>query len=189
MTNGEVRDHAQTAADGGVSAVRRRCSPQPVDKRPRPHPHRPPWLAADPTLASWQESTDPDVVQTGARILPDERPLPAELEAFLDAGTPPVYVGSGSMRSPKDFPRVAIEAIRAQGRRALVSRGWADLALSDDRDDCFALGQPAGTVRPAGRRRAPRRRGRDDDGAAWSQAIRAVRPRPPSPYQQRSGRP
>jgi len=100
-----------------------------------------PWLAADPTLAPWQEPADLDVVQTGAWILPDERPLPAELEAFLDAGTPPVYVGFGSMRAPKDMSGVAIEAIRAQGRRALVSRGWADLALIDDRDDCFAVGE------------------------------------------------
>jgi vancomycin aglycone glucosyltransferase len=99
-----------------------------------------PWLAADPTLAPWQEPADLDVVQTGAWILPDERPLPAELESFLEGGTPPVYVGFGSMRAPKDFARVAIEAIRAQGRRAVISRGWADLALIDDRDDCFALG-------------------------------------------------
>jgi len=98
-----------------------------------------PWLAADPTLAPWQEPADLDVVQTGAWILPDERPLPAELEAFLDAGPPPVYVGFGSMRAPKDIARVAIEAIRAQGRRALVAHGWADLALIDDRDDCFAV--------------------------------------------------
>ena len=100
-----------------------------------------PWLAADPTLAPWRGSTELDVVQTGAWILPDERPLPAELEAFLDAGTPPVYVGFGSVRAPKDIARVAIEAIRAQGRRVLVSRGWADLALIDDRDDCFAVGE------------------------------------------------
>jgi vancomycin aglycone glucosyltransferase len=80
-------------------------------------------------------------VQTGAWILPDVRPLPAELVAFLDAGTPPVYVGFGSMRAPKDLARVAIEAIRAQGRRALLARGWADLALIDDRDDCFAVGE------------------------------------------------
>ncbi|MGQ0777329.1 MAG: glycosyltransferase [Pseudonocardiales bacterium] len=100
-----------------------------------------PWLAADPTLAPWQETTDLDVVQTGAWILPDERPLPAELVAFLDAGTPPVYVGFGSMRAPKDVARVAIEAIRAQGRRALIAHGWADLALIDDRDDCFAVGE------------------------------------------------
>jgi vancomycin aglycone glucosyltransferase len=61
--------------------------------------------------------------------------------AFLDAGTPPVYVGFGSMRAPQDIARVAIEAIRAQGRRALVARGWADLALIDDRDDCFVVGE------------------------------------------------
>jgi vancomycin aglycone glucosyltransferase len=100
-----------------------------------------PWLASDPTLAPWQESPGLDVVQTGAWILPDERPLPAELEAFLDAGTPPVYVGFGSMRAPTDVARVAIEAIRAQGRRALVARGWADLALIDDWDDCLAVGE------------------------------------------------
>ena len=102
-----------------------------------------PWLAADPTLGPWQEPADLDVVQTGAWILPDERPLPAELEAFLDAGTPPVYVGFGSMpvRAPEDIARVAIEAIRAQGRRVLVGRGWADLALIDDRDDCFVVGE------------------------------------------------
>ncbi len=29
----------------------------------------------------------------------------------------------------------------AQGRRVLVSRGWADLALIDDQDDCFAVGE------------------------------------------------
>jgi vancomycin aglycone glucosyltransferase len=100
-----------------------------------------PWLAADPTLAPWQEPADLNVVQTGAWILPDVRPLPAELEAFLAAGTPPVYVGFGSMRAPKDLARVAIEAIRAQGRRALVARSWADLPLIDDRDDCFSVGE------------------------------------------------
>ncbi len=93
-------------------------------------------LAADPTLGPWQEPADLDVVQTGAWILPDERPLPAELEAFLDAGTPPTYVGFGSMpmRASKDVARVAIEAIRAQGRRALVSRGWADPGIGTAHD-------------------------------------------------------
>ncbi len=100
-----------------------------------------PWLAADPTLAPGQKSADLDVVQTGAWILPDERRLPADLEAYLAAGTPPVYVGFGSMRAPQDIARVAVEAIRAQGRRALVAHGWADLIPIDDRDDCFAVGE------------------------------------------------
>jgi vancomycin aglycone glucosyltransferase len=100
-----------------------------------------PWLAADPVLAPWPEPADPGVVQTGAWILPDQRPLPVELEKFLAAGPPPVYVGFGSMRAPSDVAQVAIAAIRAQGQRVLLARGWADLALVDDEDDCFAVGE------------------------------------------------
>ncbi len=102
-----------------------------------------PWLATDPTLDPWQETPDLDVVQTGAWMLPDVRPLPTELVAFLDAGTPPVYVGFGSMpmRASTDAAQVSIEAIRAQGRRALVGRGWADLAVIDEQDDCFTVGE------------------------------------------------
>jgi UDP:flavonoid glycosyltransferase YjiC (YdhE family) len=101
-----------------------------------------PWLVADPVLVPLQP-TGLDVVQTGAWILPDERPLPAELEAFLDAGSPPVYVGFGSSSAvgTGDAARVAVEAIRAQGRRVILSRGWTDLDLPDDRDDCFAVGE------------------------------------------------
>jgi vancomycin aglycone glucosyltransferase len=99
------------------------------------------WVAADPTLCPWKEPAGLAVVRTAAWVLPDERPLPAELLAFLDAGTPPVYVGFGSMRVAKDSARAAIEAVRAHGRRALVARGWADLALIDDGDDCFAVGE------------------------------------------------
>ena len=102
-----------------------------------------PWLATDPVLDPWQEPADLDVVQTGAWTLPDGRPLPAELLAFLDGGTPPVYVGFGSMPmgTSTDLARVAMEAVRAHGRRAVVLRGWADLARVDERDDCFVVGE------------------------------------------------
>ena len=81
------------------------------------------------------------MVQTGAWMLPDERPLPAELVAFLDAGTPPVYVGFGSMRVPTGHRPGGHRGDPRAGPPALVSRGWADLALIDDRDDCFAVGE------------------------------------------------
>lgn len=102
-----------------------------------------PLLATDPTLAPWQEPTDLRVVQTGAWLVADDRPLPGELVAFLDAGTAPVYLGFGSMplRASKDIVGSAIEAIRAQGRRALLSHGWADIAPIDEGDDCFAVGE------------------------------------------------
>ncbi|MEU1508407.1 glycosyltransferase [Kitasatospora sp. NPDC005748] len=102
-----------------------------------------PWLATDPTLAPWQRPAELDVVQTSAWVLPDERPLPADLVEFLDAGAPPVYVGFGSVpvRDPQEVARAVVEAVRAQGRRAVISRGWADLGSADDRDDCFVVGE------------------------------------------------
>ncbi|GHC62444.1 glycosyltransferase [Streptomyces flavofungini] len=102
-----------------------------------------PWLAADPVLGPWHELTDLDVVQTGAWLLPDERPLPDDLSAFLDAGAPPVYAGFGSMpmRTATDVARVAVDAVRAHGRRVLVSHGWAGLGPIDGSDDCFAVGE------------------------------------------------
>jgi vancomycin aglycone glucosyltransferase len=103
-----------------------------------------PWLAADPVVAPWRGPGPLKVVQTGAWILPDERPLPAPLAAFLEAGAPPVYVGFGSMPmqgTKEAAARAAIEAVRAQGRRVILSHGWADLALVDDREDGFAVGE------------------------------------------------
>jgi vancomycin aglycone glucosyltransferase len=99
------------------------------------------WLAADPVLAPWPDPQDGSVVQTGAWLLPDERPLSPELEAFLDAGERPVYFGFGSIRAPEGLSRVMIGAARALGRRSVVSRGWADLSLVDEGPDCLAIGE------------------------------------------------
>ena len=100
-----------------------------------------PWLAADPTLAPWPEPGDPHVLQTGAWIMRDERPASPELEEFLEDGGPPVYFGFGSIRAPQGLSRAMVEAARALGRRVIVSRGWADLAIVDDGPDCHAVGE------------------------------------------------
>ncbi|MFK0118003.1 glycosyltransferase [Streptomyces sp. NPDC090994] len=102
-----------------------------------------PWLATDPVLDPWQGSEDLGVVQTGAWIAPDVRPLPAALTAFLEAGAPPVYVGFGSMplHTAPDAARVAVEAARAHGRRVVLGGGWAGLTRPDDGDDCFLVGE------------------------------------------------
>jgi vancomycin aglycone glucosyltransferase len=100
-----------------------------------------PWLAADPVLAPWPDPADQAVIQTGAWILADERPLSPEIETFLEAGEPPVYFGFGSIRAPQGLSRAMIESARALGRRAIVSGGWADLSLVDDQPDCLAVGE------------------------------------------------
>ncbi|WAL75076.1 glycosyltransferase [Kitasatospora sp. YST-16] len=104
---------------------------------------RRPWLAADPVLCPSAGMTELDPVQTGAWILPDTRPLPADLRAFLDGGEPPVYVGFGSMAAyaPEGVARAAVEAARAHGRRIVLGSGWAGLGAVDDGDDCFVVGE------------------------------------------------
>ncbi|WP_186630089.1 nucleotide disphospho-sugar-binding domain-containing protein [Rhodococcus sp. BP22] len=97
-----------------------------------------PWLAADPVLGPPQNDADVGA-RTGAWILPDTRPLSPEVEAFLDAGDPPVYVGFGSMIVEKDAAMTTIEAIRGHGRRVIVGRGWAGLDVTDHRN-CLAVG-------------------------------------------------
>jgi len=44
------------------------------------------------------------------------------------------------MRTSPDLARVAVAAARANGRRLVLGRGWADLALSGAPDDCLVVG-------------------------------------------------
>ncbi|MEU3624196.1 glycosyl transferase [Amycolatopsis coloradensis] len=126
---------------GGVLAARRKLLGLPPVDDVRGHIFTErPWLAADPVLAPWREPSALDVHQTGAWILPDHSPLSPELEAFLDDGEPPVYFGFGSIRAPEEIAKAMIEAARAHGRRAIVFRGWTELALIDDEPDCLAIG-------------------------------------------------
>jgi vancomycin aglycone glucosyltransferase len=99
-----------------------------------------PWLAADPALAPWPQSPGRSVFQTGAWILADERPLSRNVEAFLDAGDPPIFFGFGSMRAAQDVGGAMIHAARALGRRAIVSSGWAALSV-EPAADCLTIGE------------------------------------------------
>ncbi len=88
-----------------------------------------PVLAADPLLAPLPPDLVEKTFQPGAWMLDDPAPLPDEVEAFLAAGEPPVYIGFGSMldEDPARTTREVLEAVRAAGVRALVGRGWAGL--------------------------------------------------------------
>jgi vancomycin aglycone glucosyltransferase len=98
------------------------------------------WLAADATLAPVPTTPGREIFQTGTWVLTDDRPLSADVTAFLEGGEPPVLGGFGSMPAPGDLSRRLIGAARAVGRRIIVSRGWADLDLIDDAPDCMAVG-------------------------------------------------
>jgi vancomycin aglycone glucosyltransferase len=98
-----------------------------------------PWLAADPLLGPVSPLAGMEVVQTGAWMISEKTPLPAEIEEFLADGEPPVYLGFGSMRASDQTGRVLIEAARALGLRSILSQGWAGLT-PDDGTDCLSIG-------------------------------------------------
>ncbi|MFD7978047.1 glycosyltransferase [Streptomyces sp. NPDC059071] len=75
---------------------------------------------------------------------PHETPggrLPGELEDFLAAGPPPVFVGLGSatVPDPERVSRAIVTALRAAKVRGIVQSGWAGLDAQGD--DVLTVGE------------------------------------------------
>lgn len=89
-----------------------------------------PILCADPELAplplQWTGRADAARYFAPEPALPT---LPEKIEAFLQSGDAPVFVGFGSMpdADPKTTTRLLLEAVEKAGCRALLSAGWAGL--------------------------------------------------------------
>lgn len=68
------------------------------------------------------------------------RPAP-ELEAFLQAGDPPVYVGFGSMggRNPEQFAALVLEALAESGQRGLLLTGWGGMRAMSVPEDVLVV--------------------------------------------------
>jgi vancomycin aglycone glucosyltransferase len=77
-----------------------------------------------PTPPDWSRF---DVTTTGPWFYDDPLPIDPQIDAFLAAGLPPVYIGFGSMVSSDvaRLTRVLLDAV--DGQRLLLSAGWAGL--------------------------------------------------------------
>lgn len=86
-------------------------------------------VAADPELFPLDPQWPSSVTAANYIYYDDPAPLPAELEDWLDAGEPPVFVGFGSMSgdATQRIEPVVREALAQVGRRCLLSAGWAGL--------------------------------------------------------------
>lgn len=67
-----------------------------------------------------------------------------DLQAFLEAGPPPVYIGFGSivLDDPNAMTELIFEAARKTGQRVLLSKGWGGMGADELRvpDGVFMLG-------------------------------------------------
>jgi vancomycin aglycone glucosyltransferase len=86
-------------------------------------------LAADPDLGPLADDAPKSAVSTEAWVLDEPGALDTRIEAFLQQGPAPIYIGFGSMIAPRAPELVvqAVAAVRAAGRRAVVAGGWAAL--------------------------------------------------------------
>jgi sterol 3beta-glucosyltransferase len=75
-------------------------------------------------------------------VRPQSWTPPAELESFLAAGPPPVFVGFGSMAPGRGdwLAAPVLAAIRAAGLRAVVQSGWAGLTVAGS-DRVLGIGE------------------------------------------------
>ncbi|MDF2985068.1 MAG: glycosyl transferase, UDP-glucuronosyltransferase [Eubacterium sp.] len=73
---------------------------------------------------------------------PENWQPPEELNAFLKAGPPPVYIGFGSMvdKEPERITKIVIEALRLSGQRGILSAGWNGLGGEELPDTVYKVG-------------------------------------------------
>ncbi len=116
----------------------------------RPRKGADPWYGADLRLVGVSQNVlpypsdwDKNTILTGYWTLPTGsgwQPDPV-LEAFLDDGPPPVYIGFGSM--PVDDPEAVTRSIAAAvekvGIRAVIGAGWAGIGDTNRNGSVFSV--------------------------------------------------
>lgn len=100
-----------------------------------------------PTVAPRPPDWPSHVHVTGAWQLNDDQSLDPKIQAFIDAGDPPVYLGLGSavVADPVAVTQMFVQAARLAGVRLVLSSGWAGLgcgaaAQAAVGDDVYVVG-------------------------------------------------
>ncbi|MGD8726211.1 MAG: glycosyltransferase [Gemmatimonadales bacterium] len=109
--------------------MRRRNTPTLYGYSPTLLPEPSDWPTATHVTGYWSLEMDADWEPS------------TELLAFLDAGSPPVYVGFGSMhaRDVERQTRLVVEALARAGQRGIVLTGWGALSAADLPRHVFAV--------------------------------------------------
>ncbi|OGE54296.1 hypothetical protein PENARI_c006G11403 [Penicillium arizonense] len=92
-------------------------------------------MFTSPALIPKPEDWGTSISVSGFYFLPlasDYTP-PSSLQTFLGAGSPPIYIGFGSIviDDPKSLTLLLLEAVHLAGVRAIISAGWSGLGDLD----------------------------------------------------------
>ncbi len=107
-------------------------------------------LASAPLLGAYSPSVIPPPRDWPASVhvagyffldAPNGWQPPAALQAFLEAGEPPVYIGFGSMagRNPDAMAALVLDALAQCGQRGVLATGWGGLRAGSAPAGVFVL--------------------------------------------------
>jgi UDP:flavonoid glycosyltransferase YjiC (YdhE family) len=99
-------------------------------------------LATDAELAPAPRDVHLPEAPAGAMLLDEAGQLPAEVETFLAAGSPPIYLGFGSMPDarPERTRERLVKVVRRVGCRAILYTGDSSLAEQNSAPDILTVG-------------------------------------------------
>ncbi len=96
-----------------------------------------------PTVIPKPTDWPPWIHVTGYWFLdrPSDWKPPEELVDFLKSGTPPVYIGFGSMSQidPEEATDIVLEALRITRQRGILGTGWSGLGKADLPPEVFRI--------------------------------------------------
>jgi vancomycin aglycone glucosyltransferase len=79
--------------------------------------------------------------QTGYMHLNHNAKLDKKVEEFLASGSPPIYIGFGSMpiTAFEKLSHILSDAMDLTKQRFIISSGWGGLKVADDRNNCLCI--------------------------------------------------
>ena len=91
-----------------------------------------------PRPADWNEH-----IHVTGYWFPEDKPWqpPQDLQEFIEAGSPPIFIGFGSMpiKNPPKTTEMILEAIRQSGQRGILHMGWGGIGNQNLPDNVFKI--------------------------------------------------
>ena len=91
-----------------------------------------------PRPADWNEH-----IHVTGYWFPENKPWrpPGDLNEFIEAGSPPIFIGFGSMpvKNPQRTTEIILEALRQSGQRGILHMGWGGIGNQNLPDYVFKI--------------------------------------------------
>jgi vancomycin aglycone glucosyltransferase len=116
-----------------INKKRTRTGLQPIDDVSKSYAGKHVIVAADAALNIVNDGVTANYTQTGYLFLSSKNGLTENVEKFIAAGAPPVFIGFGSnpIYYPQELSQMFKRISKVTQQRLIVSKGWSELVTTD----------------------------------------------------------